>query len=727
MHPAEMLLTKHVTNGMKPLSLFRSNPDPGESTQQHFTKKIIAQYFNLTINLHPDNIQWGRKTLIKLFHSTFGVIHVPSTASDLTASLIETFNLLTQVTPTVAQQAYRNTIFQQIDEHWKETTFYCSTNLSFNFSGLSAFQKEQILPYKALKTTESYQFIPFSYQKQTYSVDILRHNHRKMFLSIYILLYLEYVFSVAQTPKNRMEILSIIFTESQYLDTSIADLTNTDPILIALEKSLQPSPIDENHLQEFFTSRVSNTQLSTLMSSLTSQHQYNIRACIPALQLALQDYPLNHLMTDQLTEFELGTSLLYIGHRHTVPANLAGLIGTLVDCSSDYPSIQSINKTIEQLARNQEISAETLSFFEDSIHRIAQISCSVEDKRQFIETYHAALFPWHTRYIESLSNMSETRRQSLQTLTVENSFTTLLTANFTAAQKNIASATFNRIALRILRNNQNLSYKDYVAMVSEQIAKELSQPTESEYLSTRLPLMWGLKYARYELLEFFNQEDSAGLTSLKIRFENRTNPSPLPETSRDSDDEASEKSDDKRSLLTDFKIFTQSALQEIRPQGQQNSVKKIIDSNTFIACAGAIFAIILAATGVFPPIGGSMALCLFVAAIAGAVAALGLTKIICLFRNKSLPQLTRFTHSNQPSSVTPDLSDMPANSYVNLKILSHAERPSPVGKTLAQPFVQAASSSKNPHITPHFSRAKTIATEVNSDEEDLCEDDRFTF
>lgn len=727
MHPAEMLITKHVSNGMKPLSLFRSNPDPGESTQQHFAKKIIAQYFNLTINLHPDTMQWGRKTLIKLFHSTFGVIHVPSTASDLTASLIETFNLLTQVTPTVAQQAYRNTIFQQIHEHWKETNFYCSTNLSFNFSGLSAFQKEQMQPYKALKTTESFQFIPFSYPEHTYSVDILRNNHRKMFLSIYILLYLEYVFSVAQTPKNRMEILSIIFTKSHYLDTSIADLTKTDPILKALEKSLQTSPIDENHLQQFFTSRVSNTQLSTLMSSLTSQHQYNIRACIPALQLALQDYPLNHLMTDQLTEFELGTSLLYIGHRHTVPANLAGLIGTLVDCSSDYPSIQSINKTIEQLARNQKISAETLSFFEDAIHRIAQISCSVEDKRQFIETYHTALFPWHTRYIESLSNMSETQIQSLQTLTVETSFTTLLTTNSTAAQKNMASATFNRIALRILRNNQNLSYKDYVAMVSEQIAKEFSQPTEPEYLSTRLPLMWGLKYARYELLEFFNQEDSAALTSLKIRLENRANPSPLPETSRDSDDEASEKSDDTRSLLTDFKIFTQSALQKIRPQGQQKSIKKIIDSNTFTACAGAIFAIILVTIGVLPPIGGSIALCLFVAAIAGAVAALGLTKIIGLFRDKPLPQITRFTSSNHLASVTPDLSNIPANSYVNLRVLSHSKSPSPEDQTLRQNTVQTAYSSNPPHITPRFSRAHPMTTEVNSDEEDLDEDDRLTF
>src|SRR3990167_8335707 len=153
MHPSEMLLKKHVKNTMTPLFHAGAWWNHASTTPYDFAKKIITNYFSLTLNLHAETMRTGTKTLIELHHATFGVLYIPPTASTHMADLIASFNLLIQQPQDDEQIALKKSFLEAINAHWNETNFAYFRKLA-NLSSssgdtLSAFELEQILQHQA--------------------------------------------------------------------------------------------------------------------------------------------------------------------------------------------------------------------------------------------------------------------------------------------------------------------------------------------------------------------------------------------------------------------------------------------------------------------------------------------------------------------------------------------------------------------------------------------------
>lgn len=727
MLPSERILKTHVSNALKQ-GIFRRTLRSDRLTLQNFVNTVIIEYFDLTLNLHRDTVR-GTNTLIELQNSTFGIIHISATATtqDLTKNLVTSLNTLTQDNPTQRQQSYRYTLEREILNKWAKTQLcYAQQFSGFQTNELPSFQKEQIERYQTMSSSGpvSINLVPIFQPTHPFSLINLHNMQRNLFLSVYILLYLEYIFSVSSAPRNRMELLEIIYTHSQFLDKSIAELMQNQVILIKLKQHLHAKDIETTHLQAFFETRVSNKALLAIIFPLVQKHQFDIEKGIPQLVNALQSYPLTHLVTDQFAEFNSGTSLLYIGHQHTLPPNLVGLIGTLIDCACDFEPIEAVNIILAQLFNGPQLMQYELENFSHLLHQLAQTTLHIADKQKLVETYRPAFFPWHQRFIENHSAMNEAQQDFIQTLLIETSFTHLFSTTDAAAQR-LATIKFNHIALRVLRENQGISFDTYITLVQEAVLLELNQPINQTHIDNQLPLLWGLQNSQYELMVIFNSSKSFLEMDLKTVFEHRKGQARQSPTANL--DAMRENSDKKASALAEIKALPQRVLQRIIPINQQTIGKKLFDGTTVSAFAGATLGVILAATGAIPPIGASIALCIFVAAVVGIITGIACKAFLTLLHKKSHAQQSLYSayHSNESYAKTASIENLPVNSYAKLGILTP-------GTKRRHPQQQPSATRQEqdrPYPTLLFNRIHPINSPESSDDDDTIyeEHDRLTF
>lgn len=353
----------------------------------------------------------------------------------------------------------------------------------------------------------------------------LRGIQRAAFQNNVFALYLEYLLSKSDTPKEFSDIIGLqnnLFAKGFSLRVGI----ETEKSIIASLEKIDLKTITEADCKDFIAARIKHSALQAILTAHILRYKNDYRQFFQNLCQATDSLALNHWLTTHRDDFESGQALVLLA----TPAEQTGYshepVGIIVDMPAPQEALVAVNQAIARLKANQ-LSADEMRAFLNHLKILAQHSFSYDEKTQVggraLRTPHGKVK--YIQYQSTIKRWLEEEKIShedpLSVFKIETRFDDIFTADNLLAEQERASINFNRAALSLLRTENNFSLLEFSQAVAHYFAAEIEhqpalQISYQTYLKQRLPLLWALQHQPQQAKEYLHARHHAQLVQLVL-------------------------------------------------------------------------------------------------------------------------------------------------------------------------------------------------------------------
>ena len=361
----------------------------------------------------------------------------------------------------------------------------------------------------------------------------LAEQQRLAFRDYLFALYLEYVLSKSNTPKECSDLIGLqnklFYTETDLGQLSMRRLVDIQALqeddigrtLLSSLTHVNPTSLTQADARLFMRQKMPNAALQEAMVQIISTHKNHAVACVRAIDTLSRSVSCEALITTDRRVLESGTAMLMLGTEDERTGYSHEPVGIILDIPSNIDNMLQLNRLIANLS-----TLETASLLFDSLHQLTLDTYSYDEKNQAggralrTPIGRARLLEYPSDISDFLAITANSHRLPLQLLRVETSFADIFVADEQYAQAARASIEFNRTLIQLLQES-GAEFTLAMAMhsIQQKFSRKLSdRMTEDQYrnyIEQRLPLAWAMKYQPECATAYFRTLEQSGLPELQ--------------------------------------------------------------------------------------------------------------------------------------------------------------------------------------------------------------------
>lgn len=361
----------------------------------------------------------------------------------------------------------------------------------------------------------------------------LSEQQRLAFKDYLFALYLEYVLSKSNTPKECSDLIGLqnklFYTETDLGQLSMRRLVDIQALqeddigrtLLSSLTHVNPTSLTQADARLFMRQKMPNAALQEAMVQIISTHKNNAADCVRAIDTLSRTVSCEALITTDRRVLESGTAMLMLGTEDERTGYSHEPVGIILDIPSNIDNMLQLNRLIANLS-----TLETASLLFDSLHQLTLDTYSYDEKNQAggralrTPIGRARLLEYPSDISDFLAINANSHRLPLQLLRVETSFADIFVADEQYAQAARASIEFNRTLIQLLQES-GAEFTLAMAMhaIQQKFSRKLSdRMTEDQYrnyIEQRLPLAWAMKYQPDCAAAYFRTLEQSGLPELQ--------------------------------------------------------------------------------------------------------------------------------------------------------------------------------------------------------------------
>lgn len=508
------------------LSITEDKVKTEDELKKSYAKQIVVDYFLQNSNFSVKNLfTTDANCFIELFKVSKGLIFSKIPDQALNQYIMYFFNLLAESSLKNDEKSTQLELFNAINEGRKNRAAILQQKINGQLE-LTPTERQQIGFYNAAsekKITVTGNKISGVY-KQINLTDLnvleLAGNHLSAFQSNLFTLYFEYLLSKTNSPKEFSDIVGLqnkLYEKGRYfIDLDLnRDAENEREIanFLPLIQAIDPSTITEESVKHFIQERIKDKFVSDLLIDGILTYKNNYQQVSGHIKLKMGALSLNQLITLDRDEFESGKTFVMIGGEKERTGYSHEPVGIVVDAPSNLHNMRRIDQFIDKLDQKALQEKDIPEFF-GCLQTLARESFSYDEKNQ--AGGRALRTPYgYVRYIQYQTKLNEFIEKSVQhfsllALKLETQFQDIFTSDEKLAQEQRASITFNRETILLLEQNFS-DIRAFSLAICKRFSKELKDKNSKQqyenYIYSRLPLLWSMKYQPAIATQYFGTFD----------------------------------------------------------------------------------------------------------------------------------------------------------------------------------------------------------------------------